>query len=124
MTESAPTQDIPASRKIVVAAACVLLNAATPLPARAQEGPVLTRVIPAADSTTAREVLRRTREWHDAIIRGDTSALQQIVLPEYSLTIPPTLESAHVPREAWLANTPGYGLRADRWEGERRSRAG
>ena len=85
-------------------------------PASAQEGPTLVRVVPASDSATANEILRRTRQWHDAIMRADTAWLAGFVLPEYALTIPPTLEDAYVPRAAWLANTPGYQLRADRWE--------
>ena len=83
---------------------------------RAQEGPTLTRVVPASDSLVAREILHRTREWHDAIMRGDTVPVSHFVLPEYSLTILPALESAHVPRADWLENVPAYQLRADRWE--------
>lgn len=100
----------------VVASAVGLIVSATPIAAWGQEGPVLTRVTPAADSLVARDILQRTREWHDAIMRSDTALLDDILLPEYSLTIPPALEQAHVPRAAWLTNVGAYQLRADRWE--------
>ena len=94
----------------------VVLLAASALPAGGQEAPTLTRVVPASDSLIAREVLRRSREWHDAIMRTDTAALSRMLLPEYSLTVAPDLENAYVPRDAWLRNTMGYQMRADRWE--------
>jgi ketosteroid isomerase-like protein len=96
--------------------ACICGLAFLEAEASAQAGPVLTRVVPAADSATAHEILRRTRAWHDAIIRADTAYLNRLILPEYSLTIPPALETAYVTRDQWLANTPAYQLRADRWE--------
>ena len=45
-----------------------------PAGVRAQGAPVLIRVVPAADTATAGDVLRRTRAWHDAIMRADTAA--------------------------------------------------
>lgn len=93
-----------------------LVGLALAAPVHAQEGPVLTRVIPASDSATALEVLQRSRVWHDAIIRADTAALARMLLPEYSLTVAPSIEVAHVPKDAWLRNTINYQLRADRWE--------
>jgi hypothetical protein len=84
--------------------------------AAAQNVPVLTRTIPAADSATAKVILGRTRAWHDAIIRGDTAALRRLLLPEFSLTTPPDLERGHVPLERYLRNTVQYQLHEDRWE--------
>jgi ketosteroid isomerase-like protein len=84
--------------------------------AAAQTVPVLTRTIPAADSTTAKAILGRTRAWHDAIQRGDTAALRRLLLPEFSLTTPPDLERGHVPLERYLGNTVRYQLREERWE--------
>lgn len=51
---------------------------------RAQGAPVLIRVVPAADTATAGDVLRRTRAWHDAIMRADTAVLRHILLPRYA----------------------------------------
>ena len=87
-----------------------------PAGARAQGAPVLIRVVPAADTATAGDVLRRTRAWHDAIMRADTAALRRILLPEFSLTVPPDLERGHVPLEQYLRSTVQYQLHADRWE--------
>lgn len=84
--------------------------------ADAQTGPVLSRVIPAADTTVAKEILQRTRQWHDAILRADTAELRRVLLPEYSLTLPPFIEAAHVPLEPYLGNTVNYQLKEDRWE--------
>jgi hypothetical protein len=72
--------------------------------------------MPPGDSAAAAEVLRRTRIWHDAIVRADTGALRRILLPEFTLTIPPELERAHVTIEPYLRNTVGYQLKEDRWE--------
>ena len=85
-------------------------------PAFAQADPSLCRVLPAADSAAARMVLRRSREWHDAVMRGDTAALREILLPEFSLTGAPAVDSIHVPLQQYLSNMAAYQLDADRWE--------
>lgn len=96
-----------------IALACLLGAGA---PATAQEGPFLTRVTPASDSLAAREILLRSRAWHDAIMRGDTAFLSTLLLPEYALTIAPTLEGPQLVREQWLATVQRYQMHADRWE--------
>jgi hypothetical protein len=101
-------------RTLLVAA--IVIPLASARPCFAQKEPVLSRVIPASDSMAAKEVLRRTRLWHDAIIRADTAELRNILLPEYSLTVPPAIEQAHVPLEAYLKNAVDYRLSEDRWE--------
>ena len=93
-----------------------LLGTLTPRSLAAQGNPVLARPMPPGDSAAAVEVLRRTRAWHNSIMRVDTAALRRILLPEFSLTLPPELERAHVTLEAYLRNTGGYQLKEDRWE--------
>jgi ketosteroid isomerase-like protein len=97
---------------LVLAAAC---SGALATSVTAQQTP-FTRVVPAADTAVARELLGRMHVWHDAIIRADTAALRDMLLPEYSLTVAPAIETEHVPKERWLANTMRYGLQEYRYE--------
>ena len=100
-------------RNATIAAGCIVSVAGS---AAAQEGPVLSRVVPAADSAAAQDILARTRQWHDAIMRADTAFLATILLPDFSLTVAPPVEHVYVPRSEWLVNTMDYRMHADRWE--------
>jgi len=101
------------SRRLLTAC---LLASLLPACAYAQGDPVLSRVLPAADTAAAREVLRRTRHWHDAVMYGDTAQLRTILLAEFSLTGAPAVDSVHIPLEQYLRNMAAYQLHADRWE--------
>ena len=96
--------------------AAVLLGLVTAGSGGAQEGPILSRVLPVSDSAAAKEVLRRTRQWHDAIMRADSLELRRILLPEFTLTGAPGVDLVHVPLEQYLRTMATYQLQADRWE--------
>lgn len=103
-------------RRLLLSGILALLAALAPAPLRAQGVPVLARPVPPADSAAAAEVLLRTREWHDAIIRADTTALRELLAPEFTLTIAPQVEAGQVRLDRYLANVATYNLHEDRWE--------
>ena len=103
-------------RRLQLSGTLALLAVLAPAPLRAQDALVLARPVAPADSAAAAEVLLRTREWHDAIIRADTVALRGILAPEFTLTLAPQVDANSVPLERYLANTMAYHLHEDRWE--------
>src|SRR5687767_5040380 len=82
----------------------------------AQRRPVLSRVIPASDTTAALHILQRMHEWHEAIQRADTMELRRILLPEYSVTTPPFVETVHLPLQQYINNAVNYQLHEGRLE--------